>query len=392
MTDESRFDTLTIDDPRLEDVVRLECEAFGVEEKGARRFVAATGPDVWRVWQTAGRVQGMLALYPMGQWFGGRVVPMWGVACVAIDPADRGGGVGTEIMQAAVREMHTKGIALSALYPAVQPLYRRAGYERAGNAHSTTLDLAKIAPVDRSAKLRQGTADDEPALELLERGRARLHDGNIDRGAFMWRRARRPGGSETTTHVVLEDGAITGYVRACPSGRGDKRRIFASEVVASTPVAARRLLAFFADNAAQIGQAFWQSHPTEAMQCVADSQCFKVKHTSTWMLRLTHVGSALNGRGYPPGLSAEVHLDVEDDLCPDNAGRWTLRVADGVGTAERGGEGRIGLHVRQLATIYSGHAHPRTVRAAHEIAGSDAELATLGAVFAGGNPWMQDAF
>jgi len=391
MTEKS-YEALRDGDPRTTDVARIAGESFGTKPEKAREFVDNAGPDNWRMWSSNSRLQGVLALYPMGQWFGGRSLPMWGVACVGIDSADRGSGVGTRLMHAAVREMHERGIALSALYPAVQSLYRRAGYERAGNAYKVELRLREIAPVDRTATLRQGSPDDEPALEALETARARKHDGAVDRSALMWRRARSPGGEATRVHVVEENGTITGYVRWRERAGRSGHYLWASEVIASTPVSARRLLAFFADHGAQIQKALWQGHATEPLLTAADSLCTKVEIADTWMLRVTDVASALCGRGYPAGLCAEVQLDVVDELCPGNAGRWVLRVEDGVGHAERGGDGRIGLDVRQLATIYSGHAHPLTIRAAHPVSGSDADLATLGSIFAGHDPWMPDGF
>jgi len=60
------------------------------------------------------------------------------------------------------------------------------------------------------------------------------------------------------------------------------------------------------------------------------------------MLRITDLRRAVAERGFPPGLSAEVHLAVEDPLVPGNAGRWVLRVAGGRGLVAHGPCGRAG--------------------------------------------------
>jgi predicted acetyltransferase len=370
---------------------RVLSHAFGGSLEDSNRWIDET-KDVTRVHENGGVIEGVLSLYPMGHWFGGRSVSAWGVAGVAIDAAARGRGAGTRLMCDAVREMHDEGIALSALYPAVQPIYRRAGYERAGHLYLTDVMLESIAPVDRSLPIRRGTSDDEPALERLESERGSRNDGNVDRSEMMWKRARSPGGKETETHVVEEDGAITGYVRMRHIQVDRKRWLSLLDLTATTPGAARRLLAFLADHGSQIEKGRCFRAPTGPVQSVADSLCFEVKVGDVWMLRITHLENALTTRGYAPGMAAEIHLDVEDDLCPGNAGRWVLRVQDGTGTVERGGEGRVALHVRDLAPIYSGYQHPLVARTGRSVRGSDADLAALGAVFAGGSPWMQDAF
>ena len=46
------------------------------------------------------------------------------------------------------------------------------------------------------------------------------------------------------------------------------------------------------------------------------------------MLRVVDVAAALSLRGYSPGVTGEVHFDVTaDEVLPENAGRWVLRVS-----------------------------------------------------------------
>jgi len=371
--------------------VRILSLAFGGDEADTRGWLDPVAEHA-RVLEEDGRLLGALALYPMAHWFGGRSVCARGVAGVGVDPGARGRGVGTRMMRDAVREIHDEGVALSALYPAVQSVYRRAGYERAGHLYLADVVLREVAPVDRSLPIRLGTPDDEPALEALERERARCNDGNVDRSGLMWSRARKPNGKDTEAHVVEEQGRITGYVRVRHLRVEGRRWLSVPDAAASTPAAARRLLAFLADHSQQIEKARLFHAPSDPIQSAAESLCCRVKIADVWMLRVTHVEKALTARGYPPGLTAEVHLDVEDDLCPANAGRRVLRVAAGRGTVERGGEGRVALHVRDLAPIYAGYQHPLVARTARRVDGSTEDLRVLGAVFAGATPWMQDAF
>jgi predicted acetyltransferase len=65
--------------------------------------------------------------------------------------------------------------------------------------------------------------------------------------------------------------------------------------------------------------------------------------------RLVDVGAALSARGYSG--DGSVVLDVRDELCPWNDGRWRLES----GSAERSdGEPDLALDVRELGSVYLG--------------------------------------
>jgi len=87
-----------------------------------RRFVADDG----------GRLCGFLRVRRFRQFFGGRVVPMGGVASVAVDPYARGKGVASGLLDASLEAMRADGQAVSALFTTVPALYRGRGWERAG--------------------------------------------------------------------------------------------------------------------------------------------------------------------------------------------------------------------------------------------------------------------
>ncbi len=111
-----------------------------------------------------------------------------------------------------------------------------------------------------------------------------------------------------------------------------------------------------------------------------------------WMLRLVDVRAALEARGYPPGLTARLELEVDDDLLAGNRGRITLEVADGRGSVSDGGAGALKAHVRGLAPLYSGHLDAAALAAIGLVDGSAGALATASAIFAGPAPWMMEIF
>src|SRR5919108_5211877 len=66
-----------------------------------------------RVVRRDGRVIGGLTLIPMGQFFGGRSVPMTGIGGVGVDPGERSTGAASTLMREVLSELHTQGVALS---------------------------------------------------------------------------------------------------------------------------------------------------------------------------------------------------------------------------------------------------------------------------------------
>jgi predicted acetyltransferase len=111
-----------------------------------------------------------------------------------------------------------------------------------------------------------------------------------------------------------------------------------------------------------------------------------------WMVRVLDVAAALEARGWPAGAAGTLHLEVEDDLFPENGGRFVLEVSDGVARVRRGGEGRMRLHVRALAPLYTGFYRAEGLRAAGALEADDASVQTAMQLFSGPQPSMRDMF
>jgi predicted acetyltransferase len=365
----------------------------------ARRgqWLGRVGHENIRVVRDGTTIVGGLILIPMGQWFGGRSVPMTGVAAVAVLPEHRGRRAATELMSAAVREMRAAGVALSSLYPATQPLYRAVGYERAGVEYRTEVQAQGLHGGDRVATLRAATIADEAAIDECDRRRARAGNGCLDRSAYIWERFRRPISGNVSGYVVDGDAGVEGHVyyvtKEVTVGHTDFA-LWCPDVCATTAAAARRIVGFFADHGSMTGEIAWRGSPGDPILAVLREQhAVTVKVWNTWMLRVLDVAAALSARGYAPGVSAEVHLDVTgDDVLPENAGRWLVRVERGRADVSRGGRGTVRCDVRGLAAMYSGFQSPLELRASGFADGDDAALASASAVFAGPSPWMADHF
>jgi len=72
------------------------------------------------------------------------------------------------------------------------------------------------------------------------------------------------------------------------------------------------------------------------------------------MLRVIDVSKALEKRVYPLGIETELHLEVKDDLLPENNGKFVLSVANGQGEVKRGRLRRTKARCTRISPLYTG--------------------------------------
>jgi predicted acetyltransferase len=358
-------------------------------------YMHRQGVENFLLVRVRGRVAGGLGMIPMGQWFGGRSIPAAGINAVAIAPEHRSTGIGSRLLRHMLEEARARGFALSSLYPATQVVYRRAGYEQAG-VHMRYKHPTHALPArDRSGVVRPVEESDQAAIRELYTERARRTAGNLDRTEMAWGRLQHPGDTMVCSYLVEnQQGRAEGYVIYTQrEGPGERdRNLHARDLVALTPEAGRRLLSFLADHRSTVDNVEWAGAPSEPLLFHVANQEYRVVGYEQWMLRLVDVRAALEARGYPEALSAELHLEVRDETLPWNEGRLVLALSGGRAEVRGGGEGRIKVDVRGLAPIYSGYLSPQEMRSTGLLEGPAADLAAMALVFGGPAPWMPDAF
>jgi predicted acetyltransferase len=367
-------------------------QAFNAPEERLAQYFEIAPTDAWRLADVGERTVGGMLRVPMGQYFGGVPVPMLGVATVAVDPTMRGRGCATGMMQQVVREMHDERCPISTLFASTQHLYRKAGFEQAGSTFTARIATKQIRVGKPTLQLRKMTDADLPMAEALYRKKASRFDGHLDRGPHIWRFARQPRSGVTWRYVVERDGSPEGYV-VYGQERIDGRSDFhVTDLVALTPEAGQSILAFFAGHGTLGRNVSWRSAPNDPLLLLLGENGVELALTDLWMLRITHAPAALTQRGYPAGVRGELHLEVRDDVIPSHNGRCVLHVEDGQGHVEPGGEGRMQIDIRGLASLYTGFRTPRQLSMCGQATGDDASLATAAAMFASNGPWMVDMF
>lgn len=377
--------------------------AFAGTAEGARKeWMEPTGIENYRVLRDAEGPAATLLIIPMGQFFGGRSVPMQGIAGVAVPPETRGKGAGLRLMQAQVRDAAEEGIPLSCLFCSTQAFYRQVGYEQAGLMLRHTVPLRTIGVRDRSMVVRELGESDREIISDCYRAFAARYDGMLDRGPYIWGRVRKRRDYAFTAFGFFAPegdahaGRLEGYlfmeeVRK-DTGRYD---VVLSDLAFLTPRAGRRLLGFLADTA-QIGDdAVFFGGPVHPVLSLMDQQYFGMTFKDVWMVRINLVAEALEARGYAKGVDASVTFVVEDELVEQNAGAWTVRVRGGRGTVAEGGAAGVPVvrcDVRGLAAVYAGFRTATQAASLGWMEGDAEGLAIADGVFGGGSPWMADQF
>lgn len=107
----------TAEEQRVRDII---CQSFRLPVDKWETYVSNIGRSNFRVLRRDSRPVGALAVYRMGQWFGGRCLDCAGLAAVGIAPEHRSAGAAARLLTSTLTELHDEGIAVSTLYPSTQ--------------------------------------------------------------------------------------------------------------------------------------------------------------------------------------------------------------------------------------------------------------------------------
>lgn len=382
------------DDTELEAYAHLATHAFSGNPPAApeMEWINKLGRENFLLARIDGQVAGGLGLIRMGQWFGGRSVPTVGLGAVVVAPEYRSRGVASQLLQTMLRQVAAEGIPLSCLYPSTQGVYRKAGYEQGGLAIRYRLPLAVIPALRAPLTMRRMSNDETDLLEQLYREQARRTAGNLDRSPYRW--YEELSGKEVLNRYAIERDSLTeGYVIYHQQRRPSvPREIVVRDVVALTDDARQTVLSFLAGHRAIAKDAIIDGGPAEPLLVQLPQLGFSVVDYEQWLTRLIDVPAALRARGYAKAISAEVHLDVRDDVLTENNRLLVLTVERGEMTVHEGGNGAVKVDIRGLASIYTGYRSPLELLSSGYIEGEQDDLEQLGAIFAGPTPWMPDHF
>jgi predicted acetyltransferase len=193
----------------------------------------------------------------------------------------------------------------------------------------------------------------------------RTRPGGLERTEAWWRSEffhdpeyQRRGGAAASYVLHETDGRATGYARyrLHPEWdeRGPKSALEVHEAIGISPAATLDLWRYLLDVdliATIRARNLPVDHPL--LFAVAEPKRLGWGLADTLWLRVVDVAGALSGRGWAG--DGSLVLELVDDFCPWNAGRWEVTVEDGRGSATRTDRAAdLALDAGDLGAVYLG--------------------------------------
>jgi len=309
------------------------------------------------------------------QFWGGRPMPMGGVAGVVVEPDARGRGVGSLLMTAIARRSQELGDLISALYPATIPVYRALGWEVAGGLCRISISAEALRSLGGKGVLLRTMAESD-----IEPFRQSLHDG------YAAQRADGPkmlDGAEAKERLT-GDGLMS-YVtdggHVIYKWHGED--LVVSYLSADTPETARALWSVVGSGSSIAKKVLAYAAPDDPIHLLLPQEVAHETYVQRWMLRVMHAPRAVAARSFSPAVTGSAALALDDSLLSGNSGSWRLEVSGGRGelTPAAVSDASLRLGPNGFAALYAGTP-------VHVL--RTAGLATGGE--AAGDQWLDAAF
>lgn len=290
---------------------------------------------------------------------GGAQVATAGVMAVGVLPTHRRRGALTALMRRQLADAHERGEPLATLFAAEGAIYPRFGYGLASLAGEIELPKSDARLWNAEPLGRARLLEPEEVLDVLPPIYDRIQPataGMWTRSPEWWKVRRLP---ERPGHGALMAVAIelAGRPQAYALYRLDfgvrhlitETKLDVLEALAVSPEGLAAIWRFLLaiDWVARV-DAHWLPLDHPLFLWLREARRMRFSVVDALWVRLVDVGSALAARSLRDG---EVVLDVRDEFCPWNQGRW--RVANG--SAEKTtAPAELALDASALASIYLG--------------------------------------
>ncbi len=348
--------------------------AFGVE--AAEPYLSEPAPvaELDRslgLWE-GDRVVATSGIYSRVLTVPGAVLPCAGVTWVTVAPTHRRHGILTAIMRRQLTELHEhQREPVAALWAAEYPIYGRFGYAPAtfrGDFTGRTERLRLRPDVDLGSghvELVPKETYQAAATAVHERLR-RFVPGNLERDQRWWDRIlqdekeHRHGATERRYLLHTEpDGTVTGYAayRVKPgwSDGAEPDGTLTVEEARATSTAAYAALwrLMLSVDLVRTVKAPLLAPDDPIRHLVTDARALRVSQLDGLWVRLVDVDRALAARRYPAPI--DLVIEVRDELCPWNAGRWRLSGHPAGGYCGRTDlDADLALGIEELSAAYLG--------------------------------------
>ena len=327
----------------------------------------------------------------------GGPVPVAGVTWVSVLPTYRRQGLLEAMMTRQLADLHDEGTAVAALWATEAAIYGRYGYGVA--SWRLGLEVRRGAafrkPVE-PGRLRL-VAPDCPEVREVYAAAAERTAGFFVRDDVWWGFRvhdpdhRREGASPL--QCVLTDGAYALYSTASRWSDGlPAGEVRVREVVAATAEGAARVWRHLLDLDLTAKVVAFAAPPDGPLQTdlLAEPRQAKATLSDGLHVRLVDVPAALSARRY--ATDVDVVIEVVDERCPWNAGRWRLVGGrDGASCSAVGDGADLVVDVADLGAAYLGGT-PLRSRSVVEATPGALSRATTAFGPLEGAPWCPQVF
>jgi predicted acetyltransferase len=358
------------------------------------------------------RVVATSGIYSRSLTVPGAVVPCAGITWVTVAPTHRRRGALTAIMRRQLTELHEQQREpVAALWAAEYGIYGRFGYAPA---------TVRVDYTGRTERLRLRPDVDLGAgrVDLVDAEKYRaaavaVHDivrrmvpGNLARNDAWWERALRDDshvrkGATQRFHLLHTepDGTVTGYAAyRLKSGWTDAGEpdgtLRVQEVRAlSTAAYASLWRVLLSVDLVRTVQIPFASPDDPLRHLVTDARPLQGIPVDGLWVRLVDVDRALAARRYPAPI--DLVLEVRDEFCPWNAGRWRLTGHPaGAHCARTDRDPDLVVGIEELSAAYLGGVSLATLQGAGRVTEVSPGAVTLASTAFGWpvTPWCPDDF
>ena len=335
----------------------------------------------------------------------GGTVKAAGVTIVGVLPTHRRRGLMSAMMRAQIDAARALGEPGAVLWPSEDGIYGRFGFGMASQAAEIDLPrehAASLVKLDAPGQVRLvPLAGAQPLLAPIYDAVARVTPGMFARTDAWWQDRiltendwKRRGSGHLQCAVLDIDGAPAAYAlyrvnawfeRGSPTGN-----VFVVEAMGATPEGTHAIWRFLLslDLNARVKSVFMPvDHPLRLSLVQPRRLNFLVRE-GIW-IRIIEAGAALSARTYAG--DGEVVIELADEFCPWNAGRW--RVSRG-GVARTEAVADLSCDAATLGSIYlAGFTFAEHARALRVKGLRDGGIARADALFRSDRaPWCPELF
>ncbi|QTN00581.1 GNAT family N-acetyltransferase [Sediminibacillus dalangtanensis] len=340
-------------------------------------------------WMEQGTLAGKLHLHSLSCYLNGKEFAMGGIGNVATWPEYRRQGIVKHLLHHALLDMKENGQTLSFLHPFSFPFYRKYGWELAFTNKHYSLPINQLKKDWNGSGYVRRVQKDIGLLHSLYSSFAKNYNGMLVRDERWWEQRVLTGNEQIAVTYNEQDeaeGYLIYYVK--------NDILTVEEFVYLSLNGWGLLMQFIANHDSMVEKVEMEMPENDLLPLKMDEPRFPQEIKPYFMARIVDVPAFL--KAYPfrsKNVSLPVHLHVEDDFLPDNAGSYRIeggqvvRIEDEILE-----ENAIFCTIQQLTVMLLGAKRPSELYAAGMFSGSPKEVELLDEMLPVRQTYLTDFF